>query len=332
MTRPQMCSALMAEVLITDSQGRVAILRRHDRPTYELPSRPVPATETPRQAAAALLSTTLTLPPDLIGRLVAVDSQTTHEHVLNVHLHTAQPLPPQDARVLEEVSSQHATTLVWMHPEEAQRKLPAILGRRLCSALKARATGRVAHLEEGWPQVGSPVGLPPERRAQLESTNSLSKPDFTAHRPTIWVQVGLLITDARGQILLVVPSYTDRLLMPGGGVDADTGETPRQAAEREWQEELGIPASVGSPLATDWIPHPHIPRISYIYDGGTLSQESLNRIRLPHPELIAWRLLPPDELGGHMPDRVADRLHTCLALRGTGRGAAELVNGRPSTP
>ncbi|WP_240467665.1 NUDIX hydrolase [Streptomyces albus] len=318
-----MTSAVVTELLLTAPGGEVA-LWRSKRDSFQIPHTGVRRTETAPQAASDLVSQ-LGMPGGL-GRLVAVDSQTVSGQAATVHTYTAQPLTPAQTQALGDAAE---ATTVWMPPEAAADRLRPNVGRRLRHALEGRATGRVAQLEDGWPQIGSAVGLPPDKRAELESIHALSEYDFVAHRPGVWASVVILITDPQGRVLLVEPSYAGRLLMPGGGVEADTGETPRQAAAREWKEELGIPAAVGTLLATDWVSHPDIPRICYVYDGGILDPDALDQIRLPHPELVAWHLVSPDKLGHcPVPGRFASRLHTCLALRGSGRRAVELVNGR----
>ncbi|WP_078882733.1 NUDIX hydrolase [Streptomyces albus] len=317
-----MTSAVVTELLLTAPGGEVALWRsQHD--SFQIPHTGVRRAETSQQAASDLVSQ-LGMPGGL-GRLVAVDSQTVSGQAATVHTYTAQPLTPAQIQALGDTAE---AATVWMSPEAAADRLRPNVGRRLRHALEGRAKGCVA-MEDGWPQIGSAVGLPPDKRAELESVHALSEYDFVAHRPGVWASVVILITDPQGRVLLVEPSYDGRLLMPGGGVEADTGETPRQAAAREWKEELGIPAAVGTLLATDWVSHPDIPRICYVYDGGILGPDALDQIRLPHPELVAWHLVSPDKLGHcPVPGRFASRLHTCLALRGSGRRAVELVNGR----
>jgi 8-oxo-dGTP diphosphatase len=57
-------------------------------------------------------------------------------------------------------------------------------------------------------------------------------------RPKKRTGAGVLIVNARGELLIVKPTYLDRWLCPGGGVEED--ESPLAAAKRECKEEIGV--------------------------------------------------------------------------------------------
>ena len=61
-----------------------------------------------------------------------------------------------------------------------------------------------------------------------------------------------LLTDAAGAVLLVKPWYRDHWLLPGGVTEA--GESPRQCAEREAAEEIGVAVTATALLAVHWMP------------------------------------------------------------------------------
>ncbi|WP_051847118.1 NUDIX domain-containing protein [Streptomyces sp. NRRL F-5053] len=198
--------------------------------------------------------------------------------------------------------------------------------------LRALHTGRMAELQNGQPRTGSSAGFPPDRRAALESVHGLSRWDFQALRPTVRVTVTVVFTDTRGRVLLVKPGYTERWLLPGGGVDCDTGETPPDAAAREVGEELGLPATVERLLAIDWVSGSE-PHVGFVYDGGALGAETLRQIRLPSPELRDWRLFALDEMDETvLPARVISRIAACLSARGGPYSPLELYDGRPRLP
>lgn len=62
---------------------------------------------------------------------------------------------------------------------------------------------------------------------------------------------GALFFDDQDRVMLVVPSYKDYRDIPGGYVEQ--GETPKQAAAREVQEELGITPPIGRLLVADCV-------------------------------------------------------------------------------
>ena len=290
------------------------------------------AHETPQQGAAREIAEELGLTDVPVGRLLGVDSAPARAHgrALDLHIFAVGPLTDQQIAAIRfpdgEIVGAH-----WLAPDKAVAWLPERVGRRVVAGLQALATGNIAHLTRGVPQVGSPVGIPPARRAELEK-GGLRPADHVAMRPKALTASAVLITDRRGRVLIVKPTYHDdgRWLLPGGGVDSDAAETARQAAEREVSEELGLQLRIGQLLATDWIHRPpHPVAVIHVYDGGVLADEVFDAIRLPARELSEWRLVDQEELHGLLLDRVVPRVHACLAARACGTGAVELLNGRP---
>ncbi|MEV6401469.1 NUDIX hydrolase [Streptomyces bobili] len=135
-----------------------------------------------------------------------------------------------------------------------------------------------------------------------------------ASRHAVWLSAAAIITGQIGRVLLVHPTYRedDRWLLPGGAADPD--EHPLDACRREIAEELALPeTALPRVLAVHSLsPHhpdirPGIPcpgEIRYIFDGGTLTPDQIQAIRLPSTELSEFaffetrdavrRLLPVD--------------------------------------
>ncbi|MFG2310003.1 NUDIX domain-containing protein [Streptomyces sp. NPDC048566] len=158
--------------------------------------------------------------------------------------------------------------------------------------------------------------------------------DFAAYiagLPRILAGAAALLRDAEGRVLLVEPNYRDGWGLPGGTVESDDGESPRQGARRETAEEIGLDVEVGRLLAVDWVQGPgRPPLVAYLYDGGVLGAGDLAAIRLQEEELLSWRLVPRAELDAYLPAALARRVHAALdVLDGRGAGAAELENGHP---
>ncbi|BAO90892.1 NUDIX domain-containing protein [Caballeronia cordobensis] len=105
---------------------------------------------------------------------------------------------------------------------------------------------------------------------------------------------GALVALYVGQALLLLKSsYRSEWNFPGGSVHA--GETPEAAAQREMEEEIGLP------------PHPLLDAGSVYgdWDGRRdrvhffeLRLDALPALRLDNREIVAARLASPDELHG----------------------------------
>nr|WP_202529405.1 NUDIX hydrolase [Streptomyces sp. SID8358] len=151
--------------------------------------------------------------------------------------------------------------------------------------------------------------------------------------PRILSGAATVFRDARGRILLVEPNYRDGWALPGGTIESDTGEGPRQGARRETAEEIGLDIEPGRLLAVDWARGPGRPPIAaYLYDGGVLSEEQLGAIRLQEEELLSWRLVDRADLGDHLPGRLGSRVGAALEVLDSGAGAVELEDGVPVGP
>jgi ADP-ribose pyrophosphatase YjhB (NUDIX family) len=153
---------------------------------------------------------------------------------------------------------------------------------------------------------------------------------YLASLPRVLAGAGAVFRDAEGRILLVEPNYRDTWILPGGTVESDSGESPRQAAARETAEEIGLDVALGALLAVDWVRAPERPPlVSYLFDGGVLDAEQLASIRLQEEELLSWRLVPWDEAKTLMTEKMVLRVGAALDALAAGRGPAELEDGLP---
>ncbi|MEV6394323.1 NUDIX hydrolase [Streptomyces sp. NPDC051907] len=157
--------------------------------------------------------------------------------------------------------------------------------------------------------------------------------DYTAYiasLPRILAGAAALCRDAEGRVLLVEPNYREGWALPGGTIESDRGETPRQAARRETLEEIGLEVELGALLAVDWVPGEGRPPIAaYVYDGGVLSDEQLQAICLQEEELDSWRLAAREEVADFLPVGLAGRVLAALDALAAGTGPVELENGLP---
>ncbi|WP_326719741.1 MULTISPECIES: NUDIX hydrolase [unclassified Streptomyces] len=151
---------------------------------------------------------------------------------------------------------------------------------------------------------------------------------YIAGLPRVLAGAAALFRDADGRVLLVEPNYRDGWALPGGTVESDDGETPRQGARRETAEEIGLDIELGRLLAVDWVHGTaRPPLVAYLYDGGVLAESDFKAIRLQEEELLSWRLVPRDELAEFLPGALGRRVMTALDVLTEGTGTAELENG-----
>ncbi|MEV0691171.1 NUDIX hydrolase [Streptomyces sp. NPDC050388] len=151
---------------------------------------------------------------------------------------------------------------------------------------------------------------------------------YLASLPRIFAGAAALFRDGEGRVLLVEPNYREGWTLPGGTIESDDGETPRQGARRETAEEIGLDRPLGRLLALDWVRWPgRPPMVAYLYDGGVLGADDLAAIRLQEEELLSWRLVPREELAGYLQGSLGRRVLAALDVLADGSDTAELENG-----
>ncbi|MFJ6719261.1 MULTISPECIES: NUDIX hydrolase [unclassified Streptomyces] len=323
---------LTATGIVLDPHGRVLVLATARGDAFELPDAAVTDTETPEAALGRWLRDELGLEAT-VGRLLAVDSHRPGAlgRSLVTHVHLVGPLAGARAASIAHGGA-GITGAHWLTPEQAHELLPAHASRRLRAALAALHAGSFAHLADGSPQPGSPAGLDPARRAELEHAGAFDAAAHRASRPKAVTAASVVFTDPAGRVLLVRPAYgkPGRWILPGGGVESDLGETPRTAAAREVREETGLDRAPGRLLAINWAHKRGRPaRIRFLYDGGVLDPAELADIRLPRGELLGWRTADRGELRGLVKPLLRRQIEACLTALAQGTGPLELHAGRP---
>ncbi|TXS48600.1 NUDIX hydrolase [Streptomyces sp. uw30] len=159
-------------------------------------------------------------------------------------------------------------------------------------------------------------------------TTSQDFATYIAGLPRVLAGAAALFRDAEGRVLLVEPNYREGWALPGGTIESDDGETPRQGARRETVEEIGLDRELGALLAVDWVHGPGLPPlVAYLYDGGVLGEDDFKAIRLQEEELLSWRLVAREEIVAHLPDALGRRVLAALDVLADGGGTVELENG-----
>ena len=144
--------------------------------------------------------------------------------------------------------------------------------------------------------------------------------------PTAQVASGVVFHDVAGRVLLVKPTYNDVWHLPGGVVE--DGESPAAAAVREVNEELGLDVRAGKLMGVDYRPPAPGGRgnaLRFVFHGGVLTSDQIDRIVLPADEIRAWRFVEVNDLDEYVIPVLANRLRHMID------GHTYLEEGRPTT-
>ncbi|MFG3225165.1 NUDIX domain-containing protein [Kitasatospora sp. NPDC048194] len=128
---------------------------------------------------------------------------------------------------------------------------------------------------------------------------------------------GVLFFDGDNRVLLVKPTYKPGWEIPGGYLHA--GETPSEGVAREVKEELGITPPIGRLLVVDWAPHPaEGDKLLFVFDGGTLPADELNRIAVDQVEIDEYAFHAIDQVDTLLIPRLARRVRAAADSRSRG--------------
>lgn len=106
---------------------------------------------------------------------------------------------------------------------------------------------------------------------------------------------GLVLRDSANRILLTKPPYKDYWQTVGGIIEDN--ETPRQAALRETQEEIGLViASARLRVVDSVLDSQRLDSYQFIFDGGILSPEAISAIRPDKEEVTAFGFFEREEV------------------------------------
>jgi 8-oxo-dGTP diphosphatase len=141
---------------------------------------------------------------------------------------------------------------------------------------------------------------------------------------------GALFLDERGCVLLVNPTYKPQWEVPGGIVELD--ESPRQACQREVQEELGLARAFERLLSISYVraTPTRSDGLMFLFWGGVLSAAELAQIRLPMAELSEYALVDPAAVSLLLTASLGERV--CRSLAVVGNDQTLYLEAEPASP
>lgn len=125
--------------------------------------------------------------------------------------------------------------------------------------------------------------------------------DYYNSRPRKATGAAVLYFNTKGELLIVKPTYLDRWLWPGGGIEEN--ETPLQAAIRESNEEIGIsPEGLKLAFVQYRSPKPdgQNESIFFVFAAQMVGDDFLDHLQLAGGEIEDAKFVAVSELSKHM--------------------------------
>jgi len=142
----------------------------------------------------------------------------------------------------------------------------------------------------------------------------------------------LLVRDHEERVLICQLTYKRDWDLPGGVVEV--GESPREAAGREIEEELALNLDPGELLLTDWLPPwgGWDDAVCLVFDGGQHDASLLDPMALEPREIQNAEFATLEQVRERCADFTARRIASALAVaNGGGRPAYGESGGTPPT-
>ena len=201
----------------------------------------------------------------------------------------------------DDTAAARIATWAGMHREGVMRGGLEVSGQRVDRVVYARVAG------------DAPIHDGPGFRSLLNS--------FLPRKRAI---SQLLVRDPERRVLLCQLTYKRDWDLPGGV--AEVGESPRRAAAREVEEELGLDIVPGPLLLADWLPpwSGWDDAVCLVFDGGVIDPAQLERLVVQPREIRSVALCTLEEVRERCADFTARRVVAALgSLDGSGPSYTE---------
>jgi 8-oxo-dGTP pyrophosphatase MutT (NUDIX family) len=144
-----------------------------------------------------------------------------------------------------------------------------------------------------------------------------TRSEFYRSLPKKRMASAVLLFNEQHEILVVQPTYKEDWELPGGAIEL--GESPKAALVREAREELNLDLN---PEELDFLLLDYMAgngditeALMFVFSGGYVSEEQINRIQLPADELKSYTFAEPKNAARLLGAIVGDRLLRALKAK-----------------
>lgn len=133
--------------------------------------------------------------------------------------------------------------------------------------------------------------------------------DYYTSLPRKRMGSGVIIRNSKGEMLVLKTTHQDHWEIPGGVVEKD--ESPRQTAEREVREEIGLALHISACLVIHYraAQGKQDENIMFVFDGGVIRDET--KFRLDNKEISEAKFVSFQDAVSLVGERIASRLPYC---------------------
>lgn len=150
--------------------------------------------------------------------------------------------------------------------------------------------------------------------------------EYYNSRPKKATGAGVLFFNAKGELLVVKPTYLDKWLWVGGGIEEN--ETPLKAAIRESQEEIGVTPEDLQLAFVQYRPAKSDGQhesIHFVFVAKPVSDDFLEKVALDGEEIEDAKFVPVNELSKFISPQRANAINAYVQNRN--RGGLYIENG-----
>lgn len=136
-----------------------------------------------------------------------------------------------------------------------------------------------------------------------------SQTDFYKSLPRKRMGSGVIIQNAKKEMLVLKTSYKEHWEIPGGVVEEN--ESPKQTAEREVLEEIGLTINISACLVTHYrsARDEQDENFMFVFDGGIIDEKT--KLKIDNKEIVETKFVSFQDALPLVGVKIASRLPYC---------------------